>query len=106
MQALGPSGVWPAFGRESRGIPTWKERVVADLDADDREKIPTKEFGLPGFPRKARTKEAKQSGNYPMPDKAHARNAKSRRIRSASAARPTRSSPREPSTSVCQSRVR
>jgi hypothetical protein len=53
-----------------------KERVVADLDAEDREKIPTNEFGLP---EKARTKEAKkQSGNYPMPDKAHARNAKSR----------------------------
>ena len=50
--------------------------VVADLDAEDREKIPTKEFGLP---EKARTKEAKkQSGNYPMPDKTHARNAKSR----------------------------
>ena len=49
---------------------------MADLDADDREKIPTNEFGLP---EKARTKEAKkQSGNYPMPDKAHARNAKSR----------------------------
>ena len=49
---------------------------MADLDADDREKIPTKEFGLPD---KARTKEAKkQSGNYPMPDKTHARNAKAR----------------------------
>ena len=62
-----------------KGIETetdWKERVVADLDADDREKIPTKDFG---FPEKARTKDAKkQSGNYPMPDKAHARNAKSR----------------------------
>ena len=68
--------VWPAFGRESREKANRKERVVADLDADDREKIPTKEFGLP---EKARTKEAKkQSGNYPMPDKAHARNAKSR----------------------------
>jgi len=53
-----------------------KEWLVADLDADDREKIPTKEFGLP---EKARSKQAKkQSGNYPMPDKAHARNAKSR----------------------------
>ena len=32
-----------------------------------------------GLPEKARTKEAKkQTGNYPMPDKAHARNAKSR----------------------------
>ena len=49
---------------------------MGDLDAQDREKIPTKEFGLP---EKARTKEAKkQSGNYPMPDKAHARNAKAR----------------------------
>jgi hypothetical protein len=49
---------------------------VADLDAEDREKIPTRDFGLP---EKARTKEAKrESGNYPMPDKAHARNAKAR----------------------------
>ena len=38
--------------------------------------IPSKDFGLP---EKARTKEQKkESGNYPMPDKAHARNAKSR----------------------------
>jgi hypothetical protein len=38
---------------------------MADLDADDREKIPTNEFGLP---EKARTKEAKkQSGKNPMP---------------------------------------
>ena len=52
---------------------------MADLDADDREKIPTREFGLP---EKARSKKAKkQSGNYPMPDKAHARNAKSRAAR-------------------------
>jgi hypothetical protein len=49
---------------------------MADLGAKDREKIPSKEFGLP---EKARTKEQKkESGNYPMPDKAHARNAKSR----------------------------
>ena len=49
---------------------------MADLDAKKREKIPTEEFGLP---EKARTKQAKkESGNYPMPDKAHARNAKSR----------------------------
>jgi hypothetical protein len=49
---------------------------MADLSAKDREKIPSKEFGLP---EKARTKEQKkESGNYPMPDKAHARNAKSR----------------------------
>ena len=49
---------------------------LGDLDADDREKIPTKDFGLP---EKARTKDAKkESGNYPMPDKGHARNAKAR----------------------------
>ena len=49
---------------------------MAHLDAEDREKIPSKEFGLP---EKARTQEQKkESGNYPMPDKAHARNAKSR----------------------------
>jgi hypothetical protein len=49
---------------------------MADLNADDREKIASKDFGLP---EKARTKEQKkESGNYPMPDKAHARNAKAR----------------------------
>jgi hypothetical protein len=49
---------------------------MAELDAKKREKLPTKDFGLP---EKARTKTAKkESGNYPMPDKAHARNAKSR----------------------------
>jgi len=49
---------------------------MADLDAKKREKLPTKDFGLP---EKARTKAAKkESGNYPMPDKAHARNAKAR----------------------------
>ena len=49
---------------------------MADLNAKQREKLPAKDFGLP---EKARTKAAKkESGNYPMPDKAHARNAKSR----------------------------
>lgn len=49
---------------------------MADLSADKREQLPAKEFGLP---EKARTKEAKkESGNYPMPDQAHARNAKAR----------------------------
>jgi hypothetical protein len=49
---------------------------MAELTAKQREKIPTKEFGLP---EKARTKDAKkESGNYPMPDKRHARNAKAR----------------------------
>jgi hypothetical protein len=49
---------------------------MADLTAEKREKLPTKDFGLP---EKARTKDAKrESGNYPMPDKPHARNAKAR----------------------------
>ncbi len=49
---------------------------MADLPAKKREQLPAKEFGLP---EKARTKAAKkESGNYPMPDKPHARNAKSR----------------------------
>ena len=49
---------------------------MADLSAKKRAKVPTKDFGLP---EKARTEDAKkESGNYPMPDKAHARNAKSR----------------------------
>jgi hypothetical protein len=49
---------------------------MADMDAKKREKLPAKDFGLP---EKARTKEQKkESGNYPMPDKAHARNAKAR----------------------------
>jgi hypothetical protein len=49
---------------------------MADLPAKKREKLPAKDFGLP---EKARTKEQKkESGNYPMPDKSHARNAKSR----------------------------
>ena len=49
---------------------------MADLTAKKREKLPAKDFGLP---EKARTADAKkESGNYPMPDKAHARNAKSR----------------------------
>lgn len=49
---------------------------MADLDASKREKLPAREFGLP---EKARTKAAKKEpGNDPMPDKKHARNAKSR----------------------------
>ena len=49
---------------------------MADMDTKKREKLPAKDFGLP---EKARTKDQKkESGNYPMPDKAHARNAKAR----------------------------
>ncbi len=49
---------------------------MSELTEKDRAKLPSKEFGLP---EKARTPDAKkESGNYPMPDKAHARNAKAR----------------------------
>ncbi|MCU1360878.1 MAG: hypothetical protein JWN99_2167 [Ilumatobacteraceae bacterium] len=49
---------------------------MADLPAKKREELPAKDFGLP---EKARTKDAKkESGNYPMPDASHARNAKAR----------------------------
>ena len=49
---------------------------MAELSAKKRAKRPAKEFGLP---EKARTEDAKkETGNYPMPDKKHARNAKAR----------------------------
>ncbi|MGH9269749.1 MAG: hypothetical protein ACRDZ2_00575 [Ilumatobacteraceae bacterium] len=49
---------------------------MAELPAKKREQLPAKDFGLP---EKARTKAAKkESGNYPIPDKGHARSAKSR----------------------------
>jgi hypothetical protein len=49
---------------------------MSELSTKKRENLPAKDFGLP---EKARTKEAKkESGNYPMPDKPHARNAKAR----------------------------
>jgi hypothetical protein len=49
---------------------------MGDLSANKRAKLPSKDFGLP---EKARTADQKkETGNYPMPDKAHARNAKAR----------------------------
>jgi hypothetical protein len=49
---------------------------MADLSSKKREKLPAKDFGLP---ERAKTPEGKkQSGNYPMPDEAHAKNAKAR----------------------------
>ena len=49
---------------------------MAELDAEKREDLPAKDVGLP---EKARSKQDKRdSGNYPMPDEAHARNAKAR----------------------------
>ena len=47
---------------------------MAKLTAKKREKVPSKDFGLP---EKARTSKAKkETGNYPMPDKGHAISAK------------------------------
>jgi hypothetical protein len=49
---------------------------MAELTSKKRASMKTKDFGLP---EKARTPDQKkESGNYPMPDKAHARNAKAR----------------------------
>jgi hypothetical protein len=49
---------------------------MSQLSDRKRASMPSKDFGLP---EKARTTEQKkESGNYPMPDKAHARNAKAR----------------------------
>ena len=49
---------------------------MAELSEQRRARLPAKEFGLP---EKARTTDAKkESGNYPMPDKKHAANAKAR----------------------------
>jgi len=49
---------------------------MGDLSPKKREKLPAKDFGLP---EKAKTPKAKkESGNYPMPDATHAKNAKAR----------------------------
>jgi hypothetical protein len=62
---------------------------MADLSRKKREKLPAKDFGLP---ERAKTPEQKkESGNYPMPDKAHARNAKARAARERNAGRLTKS---------------
>ena len=49
---------------------------MADLSAEKREDLPDEDFGLPETARA--TDAQKESANYPMPDKAHARNAKAR----------------------------
>lgn len=49
---------------------------MPDLPAKKRARIPTKKFGLPERARSADAK--KESGNYPMPDRRHAANAKAR----------------------------
>lgn len=53
---------------------------MAKLSAAQRKKIPQSKFGLPA---KAATPAGKAaSGSYPMPDRAHAANAKSRAAQS------------------------
>ena len=49
---------------------------MAELSASKRAKLPSKAFGLPEKARTAAQK--KESGNYPMPDASHARNATAR----------------------------
>ena len=47
---------------------------MAKLNAKQRAKLPSREFGLP---EKAQSPEAKkETGNYPMPDEGHAISAK------------------------------
>ena len=49
---------------------------MPELKAKRRARIPTRKFGLP---ERARSTDAKKgSGNYPMPDRRHAANAKAR----------------------------
>lgn len=54
---------------------------MARLSASDRKRIPKSEMGLPS---KATKKGGAVTGSYPMPDKAHARVAKSYAARFAS----------------------
>ena len=49
---------------------------MATLSSRSRKAIPKKSFGLPGKAGSAGAKA--KSGNYPMPDRAHAANAKAR----------------------------
>lgn len=53
------------------------------LTAKERQKLPDKDFGLPG---KGKGPKGKGAGSYPMPDKTHARVAKSYAARYASPA--------------------
>jgi hypothetical protein len=47
---------------------------VAKLTAEQRAKLPAKDFGLPERARSPKSK--KETGNYPMPDEGHAISAK------------------------------
>lgn len=49
---------------------------MPELPTKKRARVPTKKFGLP---ERARSSDAKkETGNYPMPDRRHAANAKAR----------------------------
>ena len=48
---------------------------MARLTADDRKRLPKGDFALPG---RGEGRSGKGSGSYPIPDKAHARNALAR----------------------------
>jgi hypothetical protein len=56
---------------------------MAKLTAADRRNIPKSEMGLPG---KSKPGKGASSGSYPMPDRAHAINAKARAAQFASPA--------------------
>jgi hypothetical protein len=49
---------------------------MAELRSQKRARVPAKNFGLPERARSAEAK--KDSGDYPMPDRRHAANAKAR----------------------------
>ena len=55
------------------------------LTAAQRKKIPKSELGIPSVRKGGKNKAAK--GGYPMPDKAHARNAKARASQAVKAGR-------------------
>lgn len=48
---------------------------MADLSTKARQRLPSRDFALPG---KGEGKGGKGAGSYPIPDKAHARNALAR----------------------------
>ena len=61
---------------------------MPEMTARRRARTPSKKFGLP---EKARTSgQKKKTGNYPMPDKAHARSAKARASKQLKAGRLTK----------------
>lgn len=58
---------------------------MATLNARARKAVPKKSFGLPG--KAGSAKQKAKSGNYPMPDRSHAANAKARAAQQRNAGR-------------------